>query len=256
MLKKYQKPVQMKSMKDALDNMISSVRNIGKKDERDHECEQDTEDSSSDEDEVDIENMKKDVAACTHHRSASDGPFRAQKEYPADPWDMFNVHDLGYSEHDDGSTFLIIRKEDRAPRAPKGHRRGLSEPLQCVKKGLSKVTFKSFRNSGLQSDIDEHVDVTEEIDTDVWTPTDGFDALAFMAADNPNKKRDSLDKVKDSLKTVKSGMKKGLKKAAVKMQKRSQSDGAFPTKHNRNRSKSEGAFPAAIPIRCNTVVAH
>lgn len=240
-------------MKDALDNMISSVRNIGKKDERDHECE-DTEDSSSDEGEDGIKKMNQDDSACTRHRSASDIPFRAQKEYPADPWDIFNGNDLGYSEHDDGSTFLIIRKEDRATKAPKGHRRGLSEPFQAVKKGFSKVTFKSFRTSGLQSDIDEHVDVTEEIDTEVWAPTDGFDALAFMGAENPHKKRDSLDIVKDSLKTVKSGMKKGFKKATVKMQKRSQSDGAFPTK--RNRSKSEGAFPTGIPLVHDTVVVH
>jgi hypothetical protein len=245
MLKKYQKPLQMKSMKDALDNMISSVRNIRKKDERDHECEDDTEDSSSDEEEGGIKDMNKDFSAGKHHRSASDIPVQAQKEYPADPWDIFNVNDLGYSEHDDGSTFLILRKEDKVPRA---HRRGLSEPYQSVKKGLSKVTFKSFRSSGLQSDIDEHVDFTKEIDQNdsdgEWVPSDDFDALAYMAAENPNKKRDSLDKVKDSLKTVKSGMKKGFKKAAVKMHKRSQSEGAFPTQ--RDRSKSEGAFPTAM----------
>jgi hypothetical protein len=136
-LKKYQKSLQMKSMKGALDNMISSVRNVRKKDERDHECEVDTEASSSDEDDGGIEKRE-------------------------------------------------------------------------------------------------------------WSPTDGFDALAFMAAENPNKKRDSLDKVKDSLKTVKSGMKKGFKKAAVKMQKRSQSEGAFPTQHS--RSKSEGGFSTEIPM--------
>jgi hypothetical protein len=249
----------MKSMKDALDNMLSSVRKIRKKDERDHECEADTEDSSSDEDEGGIENMMKDVSAGDHHRSASDVPSQARTSYPADSWDTFNVNDLGYSEHDDGSTFLVLRKEDKASKATKGHRRGLSEPLQSVKKGLSKVAFKSFRNSGLQSDIDEHVDVTEEIDTEVaereeWAPTDGFDALAFMTAENPNKKRDSLDKVKDRFKTVKWGMKKGFKKASVKMHKRSESEGEFPAKHN--RSKSEGGFPTGMPIASNTVVAH
>lgn len=241
----------MKSMKGALDNMISSVRNIRKKDERDHECE-DTEDSSSDEGEGGIEHMMKAVSARTHNRSASDAPFRSQTAYPTDTaWDNFDGNDLGCSEHDDGSVFLILRKEDKASKAPKGHRRGLSEPIRSVKKGLiNNAAFKSFRSSGLQSDIDERVDITEEIDTEVaereWAPLDGFDALAFMAAEHPNKKRDSFEKVKDNLKTVKWGMKKGFKKAAVKIQhKRSQSEGAFPTKHN--GCKSEGGFPTATP---------
>jgi hypothetical protein len=208
------------NLKSSMENMLSGLRLF------DPKCEDTDWDSDSEKLQLNNGRTKKEAQQFlrdssistkdTENESSSvlsDG-YKSMDCTDQDGWDVKFVEDDG--------EFLLMKQDEKNNNYQKAarKRRGIYKSMRSVKKGFRKV--KHWRRRSTATDMIILDDIPSfEMEFDV--EFDVQDALAYMNIEtNPTTKSESLHRVRESFRQVKSGVTKGLQKAC-----RTSSSGGF-----------------------------